>query len=244
MRTSPRFYADLQRDLEAASGQLGARAGSRRRPVPLRPIAAVAGVAAGAVVAVVLLSAGSGPSEAAGWTAAPRAVPSQASVAAQSRCLAGLAEAGVPLRDARPGATTISASTALAEGWRPVALDSRGPFTLALFVRGGKLAACLQGGAGGDAITMGTANPAPVPAGRIVVDDTYGSGAVGGPSSTAVEGRVASDVSAVSLTLSDGTAVEATVADGWFVAWWPSSARARSARVTSSDLGTKITPIG
>jgi len=162
-----------------------------------------------------------------------------------SRGLARLrAEIGVPLRDVRPGATTIDASTALAEGWRPVALDSRGPFTLALFARGEKLAACLQGAAGGNAISMGSASPGPVPAGRIAVDDVYGSGAIGGPSSTAIEGRVASDVSGVSLTLSDGTTVQATVASGWFVAWWPSSARVRTALVASSDLGTAAQRLG
>ena len=51
---------------------------------------------------------------------------------------------------------------------------------------------------------------------------------------TLVDGRVASGVTAVTLVLDDGQDVVTTVADGWFVAWWPDSAGAASAQVTSA----------
>jgi hypothetical protein len=51
---------------------------------------------------------------------------------------------------------------------------------------------------------------------------------------TLVDGRVASGVTGVTLVLDDGQNVVTTVADGWFVAWWPDSAGATSAQVTSA----------
>ena len=52
---------------------------------------------------------------------------------------------------------------------------------------------------------------------------------------TLVDGRVATGVTAVTLVLDDGQDVVTTVADGWFVAWWPESASATSAQVTSAS---------
>jgi hypothetical protein len=47
------------------------------------------------------------------------------------------------------------------------------------------------------------------------------------------DGHTGADVSAVALTLDDGTNVKATVDNGWFVAWWPSAHEVKSAEVTS-----------
>jgi hypothetical protein len=55
---------------------------------------------------------------------------------------------------------------------------------------------------------------------------------------TVVEGRVALDVTDVGLALNDGTNVEATTANGWFVAWWPSDADVTAATITSSSGST------
>jgi hypothetical protein len=52
---------------------------------------------------------------------------------------------------------------------------------------------------------------------------------------TLVDGRVGAGVSGVVLVLDDGQDVVTTVADGWFVAWWPDSASATSAQVTSAS---------
>jgi hypothetical protein len=73
---------------------------------------------------------------------------------------------------------------------------------------------------------------------------------------TFIDGRVANGVTGVSLTLDDGQNIVATVAEGWFVAWWPgNTADATSAQVTKasgttsepfvplSEMGTKF-PLG
>jgi hypothetical protein len=73
---------------------------------------------------------------------------------------------------------------------------------------------------------------------------------------TFIDGRVANGVTGVTLALNDGQSVVATVADGWFVAWWPDdTANATSAQVTKasgttsepfvplSQMGTKF-PLG
>jgi hypothetical protein len=55
---------------------------------------------------------------------------------------------------------------------------------------------------------------------------------------TLVDGRVATGVTGVTLVREDGQDVVATVADGWLIAWWPGTATATSAQVTSAS-GTK-----
>jgi len=52
---------------------------------------------------------------------------------------------------------------------------------------------------------------------------------------TLVDGRVAAGVTGVTLVLDDGQDVVTTVADGWFVAWWPDGAGATSAQLTSAS---------
>lgn len=53
---------------------------------------------------------------------------------------------------------------------------------------------------------------------------------------TFIDGRVANGVSGVTLVMDDGQDVVATVADGWFVAWWPgSTADASSVQVTKTS---------
>jgi hypothetical protein len=57
--------------------------------------------------------------------------------------------------------------------------------------------------------------------------------AAGNADYTVVDGQIAPDVSALTLQLSDGSVVQATAGAGWFVAWWPGSANAASAQVTT-----------
>jgi hypothetical protein len=59
---------------------------------------------------------------------------------------------------------------------------------------------------------------------------------------TFIDGRVANGVTGVTLALDDGQSIVATVADGWFVAWWPGdTADATSAQVTKAS-GTTSEP--
>jgi hypothetical protein len=59
---------------------------------------------------------------------------------------------------------------------------------------------------------------------------------------TMIDGRVANGVTGVALVLNDGQDVTATVADGWFVAWWPRAAGATSVQVTKAS-GTTSEPL-
>ena len=52
---------------------------------------------------------------------------------------------------------------------------------------------------------------------------------------TLVDGRAATGVTGVTLVLDDGQDIVTTVADGWFVAWWPDTASATSAQVTTAS---------
>jgi hypothetical protein len=63
----------------------------------------------------------------------------------------------------------------------------------------------------------------------------------GGQPYTAVQGEVGSAVNAVTVVLSDGSSVAATVAGGAFIAWWPSAADAVSAQVVTSSGTTTQT---
>jgi hypothetical protein len=57
----------------------------------------------------------------------------------------------------------------------------------------------------------------------------------GGPY-TFIDGRVNTAVTGVTLALNDGQDIVTTVADGWFVAWWPGdTADANSAHVTTAS---------
>jgi hypothetical protein len=59
---------------------------------------------------------------------------------------------------------------------------------------------------------------------------------------TLIDGRTEPGVTAVTLVLDNGQDVVATVADGWFVAWWPGSGNVTSAQVTTA-AGTATQPL-
>jgi hypothetical protein len=55
-------------------------------------------------------------------------------------------------------------------------------------------------------------------------------------------GQAGRDVTAVTLTLDDGSRVKATTEHGWFAAWWPSMQPIRDAEVTTMT-GSRTQPI-
>ncbi len=59
---------------------------------------------------------------------------------------------------------------------------------------------------------------------------------------TMIDGRTEPGVSGVTLVLDNGQDVVATVADGWFVAWWPGGGNITSAQVTTA-AGTTTQPL-
>jgi hypothetical protein len=55
-----------------------------------------------------------------------------------------------------------------------------------------------------------------------------------GHAATLVDGRIGDGVQRVVIDRSDGTSVTATVAGGWYLAWWPGTAYATKAEVTTA----------
>jgi hypothetical protein len=52
---------------------------------------------------------------------------------------------------------------------------------------------------------------------------------------TLVDGPTGAGVTAVTIERSDGSSVQATVANGWYLAWWPGTVTATNAEVTTAS---------
>ncbi len=236
------------------SGRL-TTARARRRPRLALGVGAAAAAAVLLTVATVatqtLLT--QAPSAFAGWSAQPKAVERAAAAAADATCREQLANTPMPL-----GGALKDLEVAVTDG--------RGPFTWVLYNSAGGGVSCLVGpsltaisgrtGNGGSfGIAAAGVGPAsgPVGAGSSA---TAGSGSMlstgddgsrvstvhlttdGGQAYTLADGTVADDVTGVTLVLGDGTRVAATVANGWFAAWWPGGRDATSIEVTTPDGAT------
>src|SRR5205807_6381584 len=68
-------------------------------------------------------------------------------------------------------------------------------------------------------------------AGRISLQASHQSDR--GDAFSFAEGRTGAGVGGVKLRLDDGTILQATVANGWFVAWWPGAHEVSSAELTT-----------
>jgi hypothetical protein len=178
-----------------------------RQPLAIGALASAAGTA-GAVAIAISLSAGASNAFA-GWSPRPTPAAPDQLAAASADCQTQSPIAGLPLRLA----------------------DTRGPFTFSVYANSTTSSTCIKGPTFTAVATNSTSAPISVPAGRILLSSSHASNR-GGAYSWA-DGRAGDGVSAVTLTLDDGTTVQATVANGWFVAWWPSSQSVNSAAVTT-----------
>lgn len=245
--------ADRAREVPAEARQRIRRADYRPRTRTVRPRMALGGVAvvaasSGAVIALVGLGSSTAPAFA-GWSATPTQPASGQTGTALERCSSQLSNTG--------GSQGIPAA-----GWQPVLTDTRGPFTAMILHNGGASATCFAGpsfttiqanSAPGNA-SEHTVSGSASGSGSGIGSSSLATGVMGlgghlsGPISQAAEahlttssgqpytflqGQVATDVSALTLVRSDGTDVQATVADGSFVAWWPGGTSATSAQLTS-----------
>lgn len=180
-------------------------------------------LAGGVVAAILMLSSGASVAE--GWTAVPGA-PSGAAVAA--------ATAACNWVNNRNGPPVLTGT--------PVLTDRRGSYTAAIYVDGRVAHICISNGhhkatsiGMNDRILGFEALPGPDQLGN----PSGGSGPRPGfPGSAGqesdVQGLAGWDVSAVSLDFADGSAVDATVQNGWYFAWWPNGNWPTSVRVTTS----------
>ena len=258
------FEAAVREAFATRAGRLPVGAASRLRSIDYGPrehrlrvpaigLSAVAGAAtAGTALAVVL--GGSTPAYA-GWSATPTTTATP-SPAADASCQSQLSGA-----DPGPAGASLGSGA-----WQNVLTDVRGPFTVALFQNDGAYAACFTSPSFTEINQVSVGSGSGAAAGSMSVHGQAGSGPgptsgfsstlVGGTSSgdlqhvmqthlsnsgdgpyTLVEGRTASGVTGVTLVRDDGQDVVATVDDGWLVAWWPGSATATSAQV-STESGT------
>jgi hypothetical protein len=191
---------------------------SRLRPPVAFGATATAGAAAG--VAVLVMSLGTGATSAfAGWTAKPTApAPGQLHAAAAACQASQSPVAGLPLELA----------------------DTRGPYTFSIYADAENSATCIKGPSFISASGSGSSAPITVPDGQIDLSSSHQTDRSGQAFSFA-DGRTGAGVSGVTLVLADGTTVQATVANGWYLAWWPSGQAAKSAQITTS-AGTTTEP--
>jgi hypothetical protein len=225
------------------------------RGFALRGGSALAAVGAATAAVLVLFVGARAPNAFAGWSATPTRPASGQTASALWRCTG------------RAAHSTGAQSEAPAERWRPVLTDTRGPFTAMILRGAGATATCLTGPsfttstanapqAGGSyhvsGILVGVASPAGRPdvlqmsvmgfsrpsSGPIRQASQMHLTAGGGQPFTFVQGQVRAGVTRAALVLSNGSDVHATVADGLFVAWWPGSAHATAAHVTSGSATT------
>jgi len=266
------FEADLREAFATRAAGVPVAAASRLRAMDFQPrerrlrapVAVGAGVLASAATAGAVLSVvlgGAAPAYA-GWSASPVADTTAPSASADANCLGQLTSTR-----AAPGDTSTGQVA-----WQNVLTDVRGPFTVALFQNDGSYAACFTSSSFTEVDQISSNGGSAASSGRVSVRAQGGFGSGTGSSAapnvgisttssgslsqvlqnhlttvdngpyTLVDGRAQSGVTAVTLVVDGGQNVVATVADGWFVAWWPGSGSATSAQVTTAS-GTTSEPL-
>jgi hypothetical protein len=218
------------------------------RRLALSGIGALAATGAATAAILIVFGGASAPNAFAGWTATPTRPASGQTANALTQCTARLASSA-------SGQSSIPAS-----GWQALLTDTRGPFTAIILQSGGATATCLtgppftttaanaqEGGASQHVLSVGSGA-----AGQPSVSVMGRNGASTGPISqasqeqltadgqpyTLLQGQLDPSVTSITLALSDGSDVQATIADGSLIAWWPGTATATTAHATSGSTVT------
>lgn len=228
------------------------------RRARLRATFALGGVvcAVVAVLAVLALSAGTQRAYA-GWTPTPTQPASGQLAAAEAACLHGPLDAARGLEGASDpserGAPPSERSTlhlglisrVRPGGWQRTLSDTRGPYTTLIYqaAAGRVWGFCLARGSKALDANFGESFTAlSAPAGKIHVFYMGQAGKSAEPYSY-VNGEAGAGVTGVTLDLQDGEHVTASVENGWFLAWWPGSAKASDAKVQTAS-GTRAQSLG
>ncbi len=180
----------------------------RRRRVPALPALGAVGVSATAVAAIAAVTLGSSAAPAfAGWSRTPTPPAAGQLAAAEQQCSANLGT--------------------------PVLTDTRGPYTVSIYANATSSHLCLQGKSLSIASTTSGPAQADVAAGHVQLS---GSGVQNssGQALTLVDGRIGAGVTSVTIDRGDAGSVQATVSGGWYLAWWPGTARATTASVSTA----------
>lgn len=190
---------------------------------PTRRRRALVGVAATGALAIVagLTLPGIGSDEAyASWTPAPSALTGTDLLRAETAC----------------GNSSTRATTVLAE--------RRGVFAFTLRTDRDQVTDCLvtlNGTGGGSARDLETLrDPAD---GQALVAAFFTTWNPDDGHASAVYGRVGDAVEAVTITRSTGYEVQATVADGWWAAWWPGDTDPDATLTVRRTDGTATRPV-
>jgi hypothetical protein len=237
---------------------------------PVRRIGfALTGLAtAGAAVALSLslVGVGGGPQRAfAGWAPVPTPAVSGRRAAAEAACLKETRSSVARyLKDVRRLESRQStrehsgrrhnwhrllSSLEAAGGWRTAIADTRGPYTLVVLTDRDGIATCLTGPDPsrivGSSIGFGSPGarlPSAPTDGIVELGVGYTAADVERYGFSHADGRAGAGVKAVRFVLGDRTRVTASVASGWYLAWWPGD---RSAVATETLAGgrTSIRPI-
>jgi hypothetical protein len=216
---------------------------------------------------VLLLTVGPGVQGAfADWSPTPTPPSSGQIAVAESVCAAAV----VSLAESGNSANNSSAFITDPGAWQAEVEDVRGPFTLIAYQATNgtatDTASCLTGGtswSGGPQIMMsngdgmgiadsagGSSGPVRSAAASISVSKSpLSSATIGGLSMNwnsssnddVATGEAGSQVTGVTFALSDGTSVTATVANGYFAAWWPGNVSPSSAQITTAQGTTTTT---
>ena len=116
----------------------------------------------------------------------------------------------------------------------PVLTDSRGPYTASIYADSTTSDLCLSGNGVSMSSSSTSVAPVSVAAGQIELDGG-GTRDAAGNALTLVDGRTGAGVTAVTIERRDGSSVQATVANGWYLAWWPGTVAATNAQVTTAS---------
>ena len=211
---------------------LPAAAPGRRRA--LRPWGVMAAAVVVAILAGIALNR---PSALAGWTSAPTSSdPGELTAATDAACRD---EARTRLEMWQRGAPRDPALQAMKD-LPLVAYDRRGEASSALFADAGARHVLI-------CVIIPVAGQPPyveLTGGSGVVPDDFGPVEVWTASSGwnsdyggrwEIAGRVDSDVAELALSRADGESVIATVHDGWFLAWWPSTSEPVGLELRAAD---------
>ncbi len=216
---------DLREALADGAARMPAEASARLRAVDYHPrsrwlasrraLSALGLSGAAAAAGAAILLGSSAAPAFAGWTASPTAPLPGQLAAAQKHCSTGSAT--------------------------PVLTDTRGPYTASIYADG---STCLQGKGITSNSGGGGGTRSSIPAGTIELNGA-GESDSDGHALTMVDGPIGAGVTGVTITRSDGSSVQATVKNGWYLAWWPGTEHAVTARVASaSGTNTQSFPAG
>lgn len=196
---------------------------SRRLALGAVGVLAVAGVVLGLGLPGGSGGTGAGTANAfADWTASPTS-PAPGQVKA--------AEAACEGQRPYPGEPSFARAT-------PKVVDTRGPWTLLVYVEGGSNRLCVVSPSGVAKHESDGGEPRIALAPGAIAPRMSGSGSgfegEHHPFSR-MDGGVGAGVTAATLVLENGTKVKTTIANGWFAAWWPGESRVTSAEVTTAS---------